>query len=122
MFNMFLKSIDENNIKSINVRASDFQARVSPGGLVRNQVRVSPGGLVRNQSRVSPEGLVRNQTRVSPGSPLYLRLWCMYALHSSAIFHSPPTAVVFFCSCDKVYRKQEVRFLLYLLGPSVTTV
>jgi len=36
-------------------------------------------------------------------------------MHSSAKFLSP-TFAVFHCSCDKVYHKQEVRFLLYLLG------
>ena len=33
-------------------------------------------------------------------------------------FNPPP--LLFFCSCDKVYPKQEVRFLLYLLGQIVT--
>jgi len=29
-------------------------------------------------------------------------------------------SVLFFCLCDKVYHKQEVHFLLYLLDQSVT--
>ena len=33
---------------------------------------------------------------------------------------SPPYSVLFFCSCDKVYPKQEVRFFFYLLGRIVT--
>jgi len=32
---------------------------------------------------------------------------------SFARLQSPSLSVVFFCSCDKVYHKQEVRFLLY---------
>jgi len=36
-------------------------------------------------------------------------------MHSSAIFQSTPISVLFFCLCDKVYHKQEVRFLLYQL-------
>jgi len=36
-------------------------------------------------------------------------------MHSSANFQSPISAV-FFCSRNKVYRKQEVRFRLYLPG------
>jgi len=39
--------------------------------------------------------------------------------HSSAKLQSP-LSVVFLCSCDKVYHRQEVRFLLYLLGQIVT--
>jgi len=37
-------------------------------------------------------------------------------MQSSANFQSPPISVVFFCSCNNVYPKQEVRLLLYLLG------
>jgi len=33
---------------------------------------------------------------------------------------SPRNSVLFFCSCNKVYDKQEVRFLLCLLGQLVT--
>ena len=32
---------------------------------------------------------------------------------------APPISVVFLCLCDNVYHKQEVRFLLYLLGQIV---
>ena len=32
--------------------------------------------------------------------------------HSSAKRQSPRLSVLFFCSCDMVYHKQEVRFLL----------
>ena len=39
-------------------------------------------------------------------------------MHSSATLQSPPS-VLFFCLCDKVHRKHEVRFLLYLLGQIV---
>ena len=31
-----------------------------------------------------------------------------------------PLSVLFLCSCDKVYHKLEVRFVLYLLGQIVT--
>jgi len=41
-------------------------------------------------------------------------------MHSSAKFKSPPLPLLFFCSCDKVYHKQAVLFLLYLLGQIVT--
>ena len=41
-------------------------------------------------------------------------------MHSCANFQSPPTYVVILCSCDKVYHKQEVCILLYLLGQIVT--
>ena len=40
-------------------------------------------------------------------------------IHSSAKLDSSPLSVRFFCSCDKVYHKLEVRFLLYLLGQIV---
>ena len=36
-----------------------------------------------------------------------------------AILQSPPLSVVFLCSCDKVYHKQNV-FFLCLLGQNVT--
>ena len=36
-------------------------------------------------------------------------------IHSSATIQSLPHSVLFFCTCDKVYHKWEVRFLLYLL-------
>jgi len=42
------------------------------------------------------------------------------AMHSSAKRPSPPLSVLFCCSCDKVYYKQGVSFLLYLLGQIVT--
>ena len=41
-------------------------------------------------------------------------------MHSSESFQAPPIYVVFLCSCDKFYHKQDVRFLLYLLGQIVT--
>jgi len=37
-------------------------------------------------------------------------------MHSSTIFQAPPIAVDFFWSCDKVYHKQEVCFLLLFIG------
>jgi len=40
--------------------------------------------------------------------------------HISAKLRSSPLLVHAFCSCDKVNHKQEVRFLLYLLGQIVT--
>jgi len=40
------------------------------------------------------------------------------SIHSST--NSPPNGVDFLWSCDKVYHKQEVGFLLYLLGQIVT--
>jgi len=40
--------------------------------------------------------------------------------HSSVNVQAPPISVVFLCPCDKVYHKQEVRFLLHLLGQIVT--
>ena len=41
-------------------------------------------------------------------------------MHSSAIKQSPLLSILFFCSNDKVYHKQEVRFHLYLLGQIAT--
>ena len=42
-------------------------------------------------------------------------------MHSSTKFQAPTIAVYFFLSsCDKVNYKQEVCFLLYLLGQIVT--
>jgi len=41
-------------------------------------------------------------------------------MHHFSKFWSPPLSVLFFCLCEKVYHKQEVRFLLYLLGQIVT--
>jgi len=35
-------------------------------------------------------------------------------------FLSLPTYAEIHCSCDKVYHKQEVRFLLYILGHIVS--
>ena len=43
-------------------------------------------------------------------------------MNSSANFQSPSTSVVFYCSCDKVYHKKEVRFILYSLDQSCRTV
>ena len=40
-------------------------------------------------------------------------------MYSSTIVQAPPIYVVFYRLCDKVYLKQEVRFLLYLLGQIV---
>jgi len=40
-------------------------------------------------------------------------------MDNSAVLQSPPLSVGFFCSCDKVYHKQEVRYSLYLLAPTV---
>jgi len=36
-------------------------------------------------------------------------------IHSSATIQSPPLSLLSLCTCDNVYHKQEVRFLLYLL-------
>jgi len=41
-------------------------------------------------------------------------------MHSSTIVKSLPIFVEIHCSCEKVYHKQEVRFLLYILGQIVT--
>ena len=41
-------------------------------------------------------------------------------MHSSTNFQAPPISVVFYCYCDKFYHKQEVCFILYLLGQIVT--
>jgi len=38
-------------------------------------------------------------------------------MHSSAKLKLPPRYELLFCSCDKVYHRQEVRFLLHLLPP-----
>ena len=38
----------------------------------------------------------------------------------AAIFQAHPISVIFLCSCDMVNHKQEVCFLLYLLGLIVT--
>jgi len=43
-----------------------------------------------------------------------------HLMHSSTNFQTPPISVVFLCSCDMIYNKQEVCFLLYLLGHIVT--
>ena len=34
-------------------------------------------------------------------------------MHSFAKVDAPPIHVVLYCPCDKVYHKQEVRFILY---------
>ena len=41
-------------------------------------------------------------------------------MHSSAKITYPPISVLYFCSCDTVYHKKEVHFILYLLGQTVT--
>ena len=41
-------------------------------------------------------------------------------MHSSAQLQLPPISVLSFGSCDKVYHKHELRFLLYLLDHIVT--
>jgi len=41
-------------------------------------------------------------------------------MHRSAIKQSPLLSILFFCSNDKVYHKQEVRIHLYLLGQIAT--
>jgi len=41
-------------------------------------------------------------------------------MHSSTNFQAPPNAVDFLWSCDKVYHKHELCFLLYFLGQIVT--
>jgi len=41
-------------------------------------------------------------------------------MDSSTNIQAPPQAAYFLWSCDKVYHKQEVRFLLYLLGQIVS--
>ena len=41
-------------------------------------------------------------------------------MDSSTNFQAPPHAAYFLSSCDKVYHKQEVCFLLYFLGQIVS--
>jgi len=41
-------------------------------------------------------------------------------MHISANVYTLPISVVSLCSCDNIYHKQEVGFLLYLLGQIVT--
>jgi len=41
-------------------------------------------------------------------------------MHSFAKIQFPLLCVHFFCSCDELYHKQVVRFLLYLLSQIVT--
>jgi len=41
-------------------------------------------------------------------------------MDSSTIFQAPPQAAYFLWSCNKVYHKQEVCFLLYFLGQTVS--
>jgi len=43
-----------------------------------------------------------------------------YPMDSSTNFQAPPQAAYFLWSCDKVYHKQEVCFLLYFLGQIVS--
>ena len=43
-----------------------------------------------------------------------------FSMHSSTNFESPPTFAEIHCSRDKVYHKQEVHNLLYILGQIVT--
>jgi len=52
----------------------------------------------------------------------YRRLLCYlrFSIHSFASFQAPPISVVFLSSYGKVYHKQEVCLLLYLLGQIVT--
>jgi len=56
-----------------------------------------------------------------------IRLCAKYAffnstprMHGSTFFKSLPTFAEIHCSCDKVDHKQEIRFLLYILGLVVT--
>ena len=42
------------------------------------------------------------------------------SMDSSTNLHAPPHAAYFLWSCDKVYHKQEVCFLLYFLGQIVS--
>ena len=57
----------------------------------------------------------------------HFALLCSYNFQINVLMHSsakpkvPPLSVVFLCSCDKVYHKQVVRFLVYLLGQFVTS-
>ena len=46
--------------------------------------------------------------------------WGLLAMDSSTNFQAPPQAAYFLWSCDKVYHKQEVCFLLYFLGQIVS--
>ena len=41
-------------------------------------------------------------------------------MHNFANFQALPISVELYCPCDRVYHKQEVRFLLFLLGQIVT--
>ena len=42
-------------------------------------------------------------------------------MDSSTNVQAPPQAAYFLLSCDKVYHKQEVYFLLYFLGQIVSS-
>ena len=44
----------------------------------------------------------------------------MSPMHGSTTVETPPTFAEIYCSCDKVYHKLEVRFLLYIIGHIVT--
>ena len=49
-----------------------------------------------------------------------LQCTLLQGIHGSVNLQAPPVFVVFLCSCDNVYHKQEVCFLLYILGQIVT--
>jgi len=53
---------------------------------------------------------------------LFLYLYPQLFMESSQNFNLLPFSVHFFCWSDKVYHKQEVRFLLYLLGQIATDI
>jgi len=53
---------------------------------------------------------------------LFLYLYPQLFMESSQNFYLLPFSVHFFCWSDKFYHKQEVRFLLYLLGQIATEI
>jgi len=61
-------------------------------------------------------GIFVNHRRLS----LFCQTSPLYVTHSSAIFQAFSISVGFYCPCDKVYHKHEVRFVLYLIGHIVT--
>jgi len=86
--------------------------------LARVMKRRSLKALLRPMSRLRPGRRRRRQVRmmgqtVRVASPALI-------MRGSANCKTPPISLVFFCLCDKVYYKQEVPFLLYLLGQIVT--
>jgi len=57
---------------------------------------------------------------VKPQALLSLAILKNKSMHGSTNFLSPPTFAEIHCSCNKVYHKQELRFLLFIPGQNVT--